>query len=512
MSFVPNYVAVLIAAVSGAVLVCGFAPLSWWWLTLVCPAVLYMTLIGRTPGNAFLIGFVFGLVFFGLGVSWTFNSIHEFGHAPVWLSVFLVALLVIVLALFPAFSAFLFSRVCRNSLFDISSILAFSVLWTLFEWVRGWIFTGFPWLLMGHAHHSSPLQGVLPVLGTYGATWVAVLLGCLAMVLIFGMARQRLAAGISLVLVVSALLVGNQVTWTSPDNNPLSVVLIQGNISQEMKWDRAQHPHIFRRYLQLSEAHLDADIIIWPESAIPTYYFEVKDSFILELEEIALAENVDFLVGLFTYDQDSKEIYNSVMTIGEEKTVYTKRHLVPFGEYIPFRNIVPFLTRQIELPMSDISSGSGRPLVKLKGYFAGASICYEVAYGNEMIEAMPEAKFLFNVSNDAWFGDSFAPHQHLEIARSRAVESGRYLLRATSTGISAIVDPHGTVVERSAQFQEDIIRANIQPHTGLTPYSRWGNWTIITTLSGIFLIICLYRWRRMRSKAPLLNQSDPGFR
>ena len=504
---VPNYVAALIAAAAGTVLVFGFAPFSWWWLTFVCPAALYVVLINRSPTNAFFLGFVFGLLFFGLGVSWTFNSIHEFGHAPLLLSVFLAALLVFVLALFPALGAYVYSKVCRDSLFSPVGALAFSTIWTLLEWVRSWIFTGFPWLLIGHAHYSSPLQGTLPVLGTYGATWFAVFAGCLAAVLVFGAVKQKFTAGALLILGTLLQFASLQVSWTHPDEERLGVAIIQGNIPQEMKWDRAQHPNILERYRQLSEAHLDADIIVWPESAIPTYYYKVKDSFILELEEIAAANEVDFLVGLFTYDRTGDKIYNSVMTLGQEKSFYAKRRLVPFGEYIPFREIASFLARHIELPMADISSGTGRPLVRLKGYFVGASICYEVVYGSEMTEAMPEAHFLINVSNDAWFGDSFAPHQHLEIARSRAVESGRYLLRATSTGISAVIDPQGDIVSQSAQFQEDVIRASIRPYTGLTPYSRWGNWTIITILSGIFLIICLYQWRRMRSKAPLLNQS-----
>lgn len=496
MSFVSNYAVMLIAAVAGAILVCGFAPFSWWWLTLVCPAVLYAALIKRSSGNAFFTGFVFGLFSFGFGVSWTFNSIHEFGHAPALLSGFLVVLLVIVLALFPALSAYLYSIVCRNHAFSFTGALAFSTLWTVFEWVRGWIFTGFPWLLLGQAHHSSPLQEVLPVLGSYGATWFAVLIGCLATVLIFAVTKQRFAGGALLVLVTASLAAANQIAWTYPEDEPLRIALIQGNISQEMKWDRAQHPYILDRYRQLSEAHLDADIIVWPETAIPTYYAAVKDSFVPKLEQIAAAGNVDFLVGVFTSDRSGGKIYNAVMTLGEEKSFYAKRHLVPFGEYIPLRGLASFLARHIALPMSDMSSGTGRPLVKLKGHFAGASICYEAAYGDEIIEAMPEAKFLVNVSNDSWFGDSLAPHQHLEIARSRAIETGRYLLRATSTGISAVIDPQGVIVGRSVQFREDVVRAVIRPYTGQTPYSRWGNRAIITILSSIFLIICICQWRR----------------
>lgn len=512
MPIFSSSVAFLLAAAAGALLVCGFAPFSWWWLTLVCPAALYVALAGRSPGTAFLLGLVFGLVFFGLGISWTFNSIHEYGHAPVWLGVFLVTLLVAVLALFPAVSALLFSKLCSGQALCLRGALAFATFWTISEWVRGWIFTGFPWLLMGHAHHSSPLQGVVPILGSYGASWVAVLTGCLAAVLVFAAVRKKLVSLAVLVLAAVLMLVTRQLAWTTPAGEPLSIALIQGNISQEEKWDRTKHAGILNRYKQLSEANLDAEIIVWPESAIPTYFYKVRDSFIPELEEIAKESGTDFLVGLFTYDQLTGGVYNSLMTFGEERSFYSKRRLVPFGEYIPFRDLAAFLARHIDLPMSDISAGKGRPLVKLKGYQVGASICYEVVYGNEIIEAMPEADFLVNISNDAWFGDSYAPEQHLEISRSRAIESGRYLLRATSTGISAVIDQKGLIVARSSQFQEDVVRAKIRPHQGQTPYSRLGNWTILAILSCISLIILLCHWHRTRPRTLSLNRPDREMR
>lgn len=496
----PAYAQRIIVAIAGAILVGAFAPFSYWWLTLICPALLYVSIINRSALDAFLLSIIFGLFFFGFGVPWTFNSIHEFGHAPIFLSAFLASLLVIVLTLFPAFSTYIFCKLRCNAYFSFTSALAFSSLWVLFEWLRSWIFTGFPWLLLGHAHHSSPLQDVIPIFGTYGATWLALLVSCLVVVIALGKFRQKVLALISLALVALSLMVANQITWTQAEDEELSIALVQGNISQEMKWDRTNHPFIMSKYMQLSEDHLDADIIVWPETAIPTYYTLVKDSFIKELSETAQNNNVDFLVGVFTYDPSNGKVFNSVMALGEGLSFYQKQHLVPFGEYIPFRGLISFLDRYIQIPMADLSEGEGRPLVSLKGHPVGASICYEAVYGNEVIEALPDAKFLINVSNDAWFGDSLAPHQHLEIARSRAIETGRYLLRATNTGISAIIAPDGSIINKSVQFKEDVIRAKIQPYSGLTPYSRWGNWGIVTILFGIMFIICLYQWKMQQRK------------
>ena len=438
---------------------------------------------------ALLHGFIFGLFFFGFGVPWTFNSIHEFGHAPVVLSAILAGLLVIILALFPALASWLSVKLAKGHTFDFISVVLFACLWVFFEWLRGWIFTGFPWLLIGHVHHSGPLHSVLPVYGSYGASWVCMLLGGFLISLLLANSKQRVIAFISIVVIAISLLALKQISWVNADEESLDVVLVQGNISQEMKWDQSKHGYIMEKYLQMSQSHQDADIIVWPETAIPTYYSLVKDTFINKVGKSAYENNVDYLIGVFTYNPENAEVYNSVMTLGNGLGFYRKKHLVPFGEYLPFRGLLSFLDNYIQLPMADISSGTGRPLVSLKGYPVGSSICYEAVYGNEVIEALPEAKFLVNVSNDAWFGDSLAPHQHLEITRSRAIETGRYLLRATNTGISAIIDPTGKIVNRSVQFKEDVVRSEIRPYSGTTLYVRWGNWGIIVTLIISFILV-----------------------
>ena len=484
----------ILLAISGAALVLAYAPFSYWWLTFICPALLYLVIVNLPIRTAFLCGYIFGLFFFGFGVPWTFNSIHEFGHAPLLLSAILASLLVLVLALFPAIVAALSIYICRENCHRIYSVLAFASLWVLFEWLRGWIFTGFPWLLIGHVHHTGPLQSILPIFGSYGASWVTLLIGCLVITILFAEYKQKVFSAITLTVIAFSLYFLHQITWTEAEDESLDVVLIQGNIPQEMKWDRSKHGFIMNKYLQMSSRHFNADIIIWPETAIPTYYSIVKDSFIPLVSETAENNNLDYLIGVFTFNPENEHVYNSVMTLGEELSFYRKQRLVPFGEYLPFRGILTILERYIDLPMADISSGEGRPLVKLKGHAVGASICYEAVYGNEVIRALPEAKFLVNVSNDAWFGDSLAPHQHLEITRSRAVETGRYLLRATNTGISAVIDPNGRIVNKSVQFEDDVVRSTIKPYTGTTLYARWGNWGIVTTVFVILIILSYQRW------------------
>ncbi len=500
MPVINNKFRVIASIIAGAVMVGSFSPLSYWWLIFICPIILYISIVKRTAFDAFIISFGFGLSFFGFGVPWTFNSIHEFGHAPVVLSIFLAALLVIVLALFPALAAYMVARLRCNIEFNVMGALAFSALWVFFEWLRGWVFTGFPWLLLGHVHHSSPLQGVIPIFGSYGASWLTLIISCFTVVVVIGQFKQRIIAASLLVFVGVSLYISTYIKWTHAEDTVLEVALVQGNIPQEMKWDRKMHPYILKKYMKLSEKHFDTDIIVWPETAIPTYYTMVKENFVEEMKQISKEHGVEFLTGVFTADLNNGSVYNSVMALGKELSFYRKRHLVPFGEYIPLRGFASFLENYIQIPIADLANGEGAPLVKLNNFSVGTSICYEAVYGNEIIEAMPEAKLLINVSNDAWFGDSFAPHQHLEITRSRAIETGRYLLRATNTGISAIIAPDGTIVNKSAQFHEDVVRANIQPYFGKTPYSRWGNWGIITILSSIIFIICFYQWQILNKR------------
>ncbi len=485
---------ITLLAISGAALVLAYAPFSYWWLTFICPIFLYLAIINLPIRTAFLCGFIFGLFFFGFGVPWTFNSIHEYGKAPLLLSAILASLLVLILALFPATVAALSVFLRRNINHHIFSVLAFASLWALFEWLRGWIFTGFPWLLIGHVHHTGPLQSILPIFGSYGASWVTLLIGCLVVTILFAENKQKIFSTTALVVIAFSLYFFDQIKWTEADDESLDVVLIQGNIPQEMKWDRTKHSYIMNKYLQMSSRHFNADIIIWPETAIPTYYSMVKDSFIPQVSETTENYNLDYLIGVFTFNPDNGQVYNSVMTLGDELGFYRKQRLVPFGEYLPFRGIITTFERYIDLPMADISSGEGRPLVKLKGHAVGASICYEAVYGSEVIRALPEAKFLVNVSNDAWFGDSLAPHQHLEITRSRAVETGRYLLRATNTGISAVIDPNGMIINKSVQFEDDVVRSTIKPHTGTTLYAKWGNWGIVTTVFVFLIILSVQRW------------------
>ena len=283
--------------------------------------------------------------------------------------------------------------------------------------------------------------------------------------------------------------------WTSPSGAPLKASLVQGNIPQELKWKPEQRNLTLNLYRDLTRAHWSSDLIVWPETAVPAFGSRIEREFLAPLAQEARANDSAVLLGIPVHTPKDGRYYNAMLSLGAGRDSYFKRHLVPFGEFLPLKPWLQPLFDWMTIPMSDFSAGvQAKPLVTLDGYQAGISICYEDAFGEEVIEALPEAAFLVNASNDAWFGDSLAPHQHLEIARMRAVETGRFLLRSTNTGISAVIDPKGRITGRSAAFVEDVLTREILPLQGMTPYAHIGNYGVVVL--ALLSILAAMLWRR----------------
>jgi apolipoprotein N-acyltransferase len=354
------------------------------------------------------------------------------------------------------------------------------------EWVRGWLFTGFPWLSLGYSQIDSPLNGFAPLLGVYGVSWMTVLTASL-----LAYAFNSLERVGHIVLVLVGVWGGGEllakVSWTTKVDEPLEVALVQGNISQEFKWLSGYQIPSIERYLQLSQEHYDADLIIWPETAIPIFYHDATE-FLQRLAARHIAYGTHFLIGVPVMNNEGA-YFNGVASIGEQPGFYYKHHLVPFGEYIPFQSYFGNLLKLFDVPLSEFSAGSARQVhLTSAGQNIGVSICYEDAFGELVRNSLPAATILVNVSNDAWFGHSIAPHQHLEIARMRALENGRYLLRATNTGISAVIDAKGQVAAQAPQFEIVVLRDKVQPFQGITPYTYFGNRLVVILLFSSLLL------------------------
>jgi apolipoprotein N-acyltransferase len=477
----------LLALLAGALLPLAFAPLSFFPLAVLAPALLFLLWLDVTPRRALWRGFLFGLGQFGVGVSWVYVAIHDFGHSGVPLAVFLTALFVAVLALFPALLGYLATHV-RRAPDGLRLMLLFPAAWTLIEWLRGWILTGFPWLNLGYSQIDAPLRGFAPLVGVYGVTLaVALSAGLLAVLILSGRRAQLFAlAGLVLLWLGGALLA--RIDWTEASGAPLRVSLVQGNIPQDSKWSPELVQRTLDLYADLTRQHWDSRLILWPEAAITAFYHEVAGDYLSGLAHEARAHGADIVLGIPVREPGARRYFNSLLAISDRPGFYHKRHLVPFGDYLPLEDFLRGLIHFFDLPMSGFSAGPDeQPLLHAAGQQIASAICYEDVFGEEMITALPEATLLVNATNNAWYGNSFAPHQHLEMSRWRALETGRYMLRVTTNGVSAIINEHGKIQGRSPQFETYVLSGEAVPRTGATPYVRAGNLPVILLVLGIVM-------------------------
>jgi apolipoprotein N-acyltransferase len=471
----------------GACLPLGFAPFALWWLTPLLFAGLLLLLDGQTLRERMLRAFSFGFGTFVTGTWWLYISIHDFGGLAAPIAAGVVLLLILIMALYHAAWILLCSLLPgRTSAWQNLAILPAG--WTLVEWLRGWLFGGFPWLSVGYGQIDGPLAVWAPLLGVHGISLLVMLIAGALAVLLTGTLRPRLAGLFVAGLIAggTALLGGAQ--WTTPDGAPLQVALVQGGITQDRKWLAEELESTKALYSDLTVGLDKVQLIIWPEAAIPALAHEVED-YLTAFAELAKARHQTIVLGILTFDVRTEAFHNSLLMIGEGAGLYHKRHLVPFGEYFPVPDFIRNMLRLMNLPYQDIDAGPVRqsPL-QMPGVALAPTICYEDVFGAELRAFLPAAGLLVNVSNDAWFGDSIAPHQHLQMARFRALETGRYMLRSTNTGITAIIDAQGRVVERGKQFGVAIVSASVQPFTGATPWVRFGN---VPVLAACLLLLLL---------------------
>ena len=448
-----------------------------------------------TPGSRWLYGYWFGVGLFGAGVPWVYVSMYYFGGVILPVAIALTILFALFLSLYPALAAWstrYFQGLSRYWLL----LGVFPAIWVLVEWVKGWMFTGFPWLNLGYSQIDAPLKGYAPILGVYGVSWLVALSAGMLLLSILDRRRrnlQRLLPVLAALWITGAAL--EYVPWTAPVGEPLRVTLVQGNVGQDVKWLPEQRQPTIERYLSMTERNWDSDIVLWPETAMPFYYHQGSE-FLKALAAKARATNTEMLLGLPVYEQATGRYFNSMVRLGNgAPAFYHKRHLVPFGEYIPLKSVLGGLVDFMNIPMSDFSSSKAPPHnLMLAGVPMAIGICYEDVFGEELIDYLPEAGVLVNASNDAWFGRSVAPHQHLQIARMRSLEVARPMLRVTNTGVTALIDFRGKVTRALAQFETAFLTGNVQARTGSTPYVIWGNYPVVIIALGV--LFAAYRCRQ----------------
>ncbi len=506
----------LLSFLSGASLVFAFAPFGFYPIAWFSPAVLFYTLLfANNKKQSFYLAWVYGIGMFGTGISWIFYSMHFYGHASVPIAATLTILFVVIIALVIGLFgllAYLFKDHPK-----ITRLLFFyPLLWVLIEWFRGWFLTGFPWLYLGNSQIDSVLVHIAPIIGVLGVSLLSALLaGTIASLFIFKQTNQFSSADmlnsdpikiqskyryqhqIIAIFIIFSIFSGSwamgKINWTEAKGKPITVSLIQGNILQEEKWLPEHKLPTLALYKKLTQENWKSDLIIWPETAIPDLFSYHIENFIIPLQQEAEANKTDLLLGGFYQNEQGKH-ENSVLALSQGgREIYSKQHLVPFGEYIPLLGYLRWLNQWMQIPSDNLNAGTGVTTLQLSDNIAQLSICYEDAYANETLKGLPQANMLINVSNDGWFTGSIEPYQHMEIARMRAIETGRYLLRATNIGVSGIVNTKGELIATAPPYSTQVITHQVQPFTGSTPFIRWGNWGIIVIISlllffGYFII------------------------
>ncbi len=488
-----------ISFILGASSVFGFAPFYFSPLPILAIACLvYCCEKAKSPNHAFKLCFAYGLGLYTLGIYWIYISLHDFGGMPWWFAGFATFCLCAFMALFPALVGYFSKRL--GFIF-----LSMPVLWGLSDWVRSWIFTGFPWLTIGYSQvPHSPLAGYMPIIGVYGVSvicvFVAAIIGYWLATRPQNMIWKRQAiAGLTLIIVAGLIL--NAAQWTTPIGKPINVALIQGNIAQATKWSPETAQKTINTYVDLVKAS-KAQLIVLPETSLPVISSQIDPNITDALTSHAKQNKGNIIVGMVELrenvelNEKTNQYFNSAFSFGTDPTqTYAKNHLVPFGEFIPLKQVFGWIYRDwLNMPLSDLSRGGAfqKPM-QLGNQKVAINVCYEDVFGEEIIRQLPAATLLVNISNDAWYGRSYAAEQHMQFSQARALETGRMMLRATNTGATAAIDPQGHVIAHASHDVQTTLNITAQGYTGTTPYVRWGNWPFIVFCFGVLLVLI---WRK----------------
>jgi len=468
----------------GAIAVLGYAPFYFYLVTIISLAGLFYFLQNSsTAKQAAGLGYAFGLGFFGVGISWIYISLHDFGGMPLIIAALATFSFCAFLALFHAAATYLAKK-------SASLLFAAPLFWVLSEWIRSWIFTGFPWLNVGYSQVPySPLAGFAPLFGVYGVSLLAAFIASLLAIWFHSSIAANKAIRAKIVTIVVIIWVTGSllkfVQWSTPIGAPISVALLQGNIPQDMKWQPEVAQHTLSQYLKLVDSST-AQLTVLPETALPVLINQLSPDYLGQFKTHGQKNGGDVLVGAVEFEND--QYYNSMLSFGNAQTqTYRKSHLVPFGEFIPLKGLIGWIYRDwLQMPLSDLSRGSTMQIpLAIAGQQVAVNICYEDAFGEEIIRQLPEATLLINASNMAWYGSSWAADQHMQMSQMRALETGRMMLRATNTGATAIIDSKGNVLAHAPHFSETMLEGKAQGYAGSTPYVRFGNWPVMFFCFGL---------------------------
>lgn len=501
--FFQSRLALWLALPIGAALSLAFAPFGWWPLAVLCPAYLFYAWQYASPRTAAKFGFLFTAGIFLAGTYWLYHTIHEIGHAPVWIAIFLMFGMVAIIGGYCALLGYAIARwlrVRREGASLVFSLLVVPAAWTLLEWFRGWFLSGFPWFALGYSQTDTPLAGFAPIGGVYTISLLVAISAGAIVVLTSGTTRARIIAALAIAAIWGTGGVLWHRNWTQPVGSPLTVAIVQGAVPQDVKWTVEYRDSTLQLYHDLTLPHLGKDIILWPEAALPDLPEQLRE-YLSFMRSATRAKGSTLITGMLHFGKNEDDVRNGLLVLDDEMQWYDKRRLVPFGEFFPVPSFIREWMKLRSLPYSDLTPGARhQPALRAAGQKIGATICYEDAYGVEQLDVLKDATLLVNVTNDAWFGDTTAAPQHLQISRMRVMEAERPLLRAANDGISAIISADGHVEKTLPRFQPGVLAGVVQPRIGLTPYARVGNWPVILfCLSAVGISAVFVRQRERRA-------------
>jgi apolipoprotein N-acyltransferase len=488
---------------SGLSLVLAYAPFSLWWLPFIVLPLWLSKIQGESANVATKQGLIFAFGLFTSGISWVHVAIDQFGGLPLVISLLLMLFLCLYLAIYSALACYLSVKFSTDKKFNL---WLFSAFWLLCEYLRSILLTGFPWLSLGYSQIDSPLAVFAPLIGETGITFIILIIS-ISIVQIVKKNHIKINLSLLTFIVLSTFLL-QKATWITLSGKTIKTALVQANIQQELKWAPDKKRPTMLKHLDLTRINYDAELIIWPESAI-TMPEPLAQEFLDMANRSAALNNAAIITGIQNYNFESKEYFNALIVLGKKhhtdtegsytyntKNRYYKHHLLPIGEFVPFGDLLRPLAPLFNLPMSSFSRGDYvQNNLIAQGLDILPLICFEIAFPRQLAANLTnETDILLTVSNDSWFGDSHGPHQHLDMARMRALEFGRPLLRSTNNGITATIDHLGKVIAVIPQFEEAVLKADVQLVNGVTPYSQWGQF--IQWLFPLLIFIPYFLFRK----------------
>ncbi|MFT6836257.1 MAG: apolipoprotein N-acyltransferase [Francisellaceae bacterium] len=483
----------LICLLAGFSLVFSFSPYSFSFIAFISIAILFFIIDISLPKKAFIRGYLFGLGLFGYGISWVYVSLTSLGDSPVWLSIIITILFIGLISIFPAIFAYFSAKIFAKS--KTRTLLIFPAFWILVEIMRGWIFTGFPWLSLGYSQ-TNTLLGSYAKIGSVSLVSIIVCLVSALIVLIFQIKYRY--CKILPIIAISLLFLGGWIlgkqNFVYDTHQSREVLLIQGNIKQTDKWDAQKTMSILNTYYDLTEANIkDNMLVFWPENAIPLFPYQVK-SYLNVVDKLAEDHHASILIGLPILNRKTKQYYNGATVIGYGYGTYLKHLLVPFGEYFPMQWLTKPFVKMMNVPMSSFTPGPEiQPTLKMGKINVSVLICYESAFPTQVRKNIQNAQLLVTLSDDAWFGHTIGSAQHLEMARMRAIETGRYVVQATNNGTTAIINNKGEVTNTIPQFTRGALSGKVYLISGETPWLRYGMPPIFMLIFLMIIIKIVYK-------------------